>query len=251
MSLSSQLPRLYEEFAPWWPLLSAPEDYEEEAEFFSTIFLNSGCNPGAHLLELGSGGGNNAFHLQHHFDMTLVDLYLGMLEVSQERNPECKHIQGDMREIRLGREFDAVFVHDAVMYLTTEDDLERVIDTAYVHCGTGGTALFVPDCVKETFRPSIKRGGHNGKTRSMRYLEWTWDPDPEDSTYLCDFVYLLRDETSEIQCESDRHEFGLFKRETWLGILTKVGFQSHSIPFEHSELGQGTFEVFLGLKSNE
>ena len=32
--------------------------------------------------------------------------------MSRSINPECEHVQGDMRTLRLGREFDAVFVHD-------------------------------------------------------------------------------------------------------------------------------------------
>ena len=31
------MPRLYEEFASWWPLLSAPADYAEEAAFYARI----------------------------------------------------------------------------------------------------------------------------------------------------------------------------------------------------------------------
>ena len=62
-----------------------------------------------------------------------------MLEVSRELNPECEHICGDMREVRLGRQFGAVFVHDAVMYMTTERDLQKTIETAYVYCVPGGS----------------------------------------------------------------------------------------------------------------
>jgi hypothetical protein len=38
-------------------------------------------------------------------------------------DPECEHLQGDMRELRIDRTFDAVFVHDAIAYMTTEEDL--------------------------------------------------------------------------------------------------------------------------------
>ena len=36
--------------------------------------------------------------------------------------------------------FDAVFVHDAVVYMTTEADLALAIKTAFVHCRPGGIA---------------------------------------------------------------------------------------------------------------
>lgn len=46
--------KLYSEPAEWWPRLSSPEDYEEEAAF-STETLKGGCRiPPRTLLELGS-----------------------------------------------------------------------------------------------------------------------------------------------------------------------------------------------------
>jgi hypothetical protein len=153
-----------------------------------------------------------------------------------------------MRSIRLDCAYDAVFIHDAIMYMTTELDLRRTIETAYVHCKPAGVVLIVPDHVKETFRPQTKHGGYDGEHRSLRYLEWVWDPDPSDSTYVCDFAYLLRNEQGKIQCEYDRHIFGLFGRSIWLQIMGEVGFQTKSIPFEHSEFEPGSCEVFLGLK---
>lgn len=248
MSENGSLPRLYNEFSSWWPILSTPEDYAEEAAFYQKIITTSSPTPPQTLLELGSGGGNNVSHLKRYFLMTLVDCSPGMLAVSRSLNTECEHVEGDMRTIRLGRLFDAVFIHDAIMYMTTEQDLRQAIETAYVHCKHGGVSLFAPDHVKETFRSSTKHGGHDGEYRSMRYLEWTWDPDPTDSTYVCDFAYLLRDHDGKVSNEYDRHTFGLFRRDDWLRLITETGFDARIIPFEHSEIEPGSCEIFLGMK---
>ncbi len=101
--------RFYGELAAWWPLISPPEDYEEEAAFAAAL-LASASIPVHEVLELGSGGGNNACHLKASFTMTLVDLSVEMLDVSRRLNPDCEHRHGDMRSVRLGRSFDAVFV---------------------------------------------------------------------------------------------------------------------------------------------
>jgi len=114
------------------------------------LLIDACRRPPRTLLELGSGGGNNASHLKARFAMTLVDSSPGMLEHSRRLNPGCEHVQGDMRHARLGREFDAVFVYDAVSYMTTETDLRAAIATAFVHCRPGGAALLVPDHVRET-----------------------------------------------------------------------------------------------------
>ena len=242
------IPKLYDQLSSWWPLLSHPDEYVEEAAFYAKHLLAVGDRPARTLLELGSGGGNNASHLKAQFSMVLVDPAPGMLALSRELNPECEHLQGDMRTIRLGREFDRVFIHDAICYMTTAPDLRRAIETAFVHCRPGGAALFAPDHVRESFRPGTDHGGNDGEHRALRYLEWTWDPDPTDTTYTVDYAYMLREGNGAMRVEHDRHIEGLFARTEWLQILADVGFQPHVVPLEHSEVEPGTCEVFLGVK---
>ncbi len=242
----TDLPRLYTELAPWFPILTPPKDYAHEASRYREV-LETLTPPPRTLLELGSGGGNNASHLKARFEMTLVDLSGEMLEVSRRLNPECEHVQGDMRSVRLGRLFDAVFVHDAVMYLTSEEDLKRAMETAFVHTRAGGGALFVPDCIRETFRAGTDQGGTDAGPRSLRYLEWTWDPDPSDSTFRADYAYLLRDEDGSVRCVFDSHEEGLFSRKTWLSLLAEVGFHPRSVHLDIGDDGE-VYEEFLAVK---
>jgi SAM-dependent methyltransferase len=244
------MPRLYDEFASWWPLLSAPADYAEEAAFYERILNAASRTRPRTVLELGSGGGSNASHLKARFEMVLVDLSDGMLAVSRALNPECEHIQGDMRSVRLGRQFDAVFVHDAICYMTTGADLQNAMDTAFAHCRPGGAALFAPDFVRENFRPPMAdHGGHDGPTRGLRYLEWMWDPDPADSTYVVDYAYLMRFPDGTVGVEHDRHVEGLFDRGDWLRMLAKAGFEDvRVVPLEQSEVDPMTHEVFVGVR---
>lgn len=243
------LPHMYTDFAAWFHNITAPEEYAEEAEIYRRAILAASCILVREVLELGSGGGNNAFHLKHHFRLTLVDRSPAMLEVSRALNPECEHLQGDMRSLRLDRQFDAVFVHDAVMYMTSLEHLRQAMQTAYRHCKPGGVALFAPDCVRETFSPKTDHGGRDRQGRSLRYLEWTWDPDPDDSTYLADFAYLLRQPDGSLRCVTDRHTLGLFGRQEWMMLLEGAGFQPKMVPLEHSELEPGSTYVFVGLKT--
>ena len=242
-------PRLYDDLASWWPVLSHPSHYEEEAGHFARALASGATGEVREVLELGCGGGNNASHLKRHFAMTLVDLSPGMLAVSRSLNPECEHVEGDMRTVRLDRTFDAVFVHDAVIYMTTEDDLRAAIETAYVHCRPGGVAVFAPDVTRENFKPHASHGGHDGEGRSMRYLEWTYDPDPDDSTYLCVMAYLLKEGEALPEVVRDVHEVGLFSTETWMRLLREVGFEPTTAPWRHSELSPDTVcEMFLGRR---
>ena len=202
---------MYGDLAGWWPLLSAPATYAEEAEIYRRLLTEAADRPPTTVLELGSGGGNNASHL--------------------------------------GRSFDAVFVHDAINYMTTTEDLAQVLATAFVHCRPGGAALFAPDQLRETFRTGTDWGGHDGdRGRGARFLEWTWDPDPLDSTCTVDYAYLLREADGSVRVEHDRHVEGLFPRATWLGLLEEAGFRARAVPVDHSELEPGTYEVFVATR---
>jgi SAM-dependent methyltransferase len=236
----------YSDLASWWPLISAPEEYAEEAAFAASL-LRMANPPTRTVLELGSGGGSNAFHLKGEFEMTLVDLSEEMLAVSRQLNPECEHLLGDMRTLRLGRSFDAVFVHDAIDYMTTETDLRRAVTTAYEHCRVGGVAVFVPDDITENFEPGTEHGGHDAPDgRGVRYLEWSIDPDPGDSRTRSEFAFILRETDGTVQVAQDSHEFGLFPRARWLQVLADVGFHARSVAEVTSE-DRLPREIFVGI----
>jgi len=242
------MPKLYDELADWWHLISAPEEYEEEAGIYRR-HLQDACSGSARtMMELGSGGGNNASRLKTDFELTLVDLSPGMLARSRVLNPECRHVQGDMRTVRLHETFDCVFLQDAVDYMTTLRDLRAAIETAWVHCRPGGAALFAPDHLRENFRPATDCGGSDGDERSARYLEWTWDPDPSDTTITTDYVFALRSADGSVDVVHDRHITGLFSRADWLRLLTTTGFTAKAVPCDLSVVEPGTYEVFVCRK---
>jgi SAM-dependent methyltransferase len=255
--MNSESPKMYTDLADWWPLLSCPADYAEEAEIFRRTLL--AANPSIHsLLELGSGGGNNASHLKKHFAMTLVDQSPDMIVTSRRLNPELPHLQGDMRTLRLGRTFDAIFIHDAIMYMTSQAALLQAMQTAAAHLAPGGVALLVPDAVRETFRPTTDHGGHDAGElteygsyyagRSLRYLEWTYAPDTSCEQFTVEFAYLLRQEPDQVHCIYDQHVFGIFSRQVWLSLMAQAGFEARLLPFEHSQVEPGITEMVLGVK---
>lgn len=237
--------RFYSDLAEWWPLISPPEDYAEEAGYAARL-LTSGSREVREVLELGSGGGHNAIHLREQYEMTLVDLSPAMLEMSRRLNPGCEHLEGDMRTVRLGRAFDAVFVHDAVAYMTGEDDLRQAVETAFAHLRPGGVAVFMPDHVAETFEPSTDHGGHDGPDgRGVRYLEWCWDPDPSDTEVVTAFAFLLRSPDGSVDSVHEVHRTGLFPEATWLGILADGGFRPEVLTEETTEV-RTPRRVFVG-----
>lgn len=227
--------RFYDELAAWWPLISPADEYAEEAAFAASL-LRGAVAPVREVLELGSGGGHNALYLKRDFSLTLVDLAQPMLEISRLANPECTHVCGDMRTLRLGREFDAVFIHDAIEYMTSEEELLAALTTASLHCRAGGLVVVIPDATAETFEPSTDCGGSDDADgRGVRYLEWTWDPDPDDDWVQTEYSFLLREADGTLRTVHESHRTGLFSEARWLALLSEVGLAPKRIVETTSE----------------
>ena len=240
--MSAYQPKLYTKLTDWWQLVSPTEDYADEAAFFEELFRAENART---LLELGSGGGNVAWFLKNDFALTLTDISGAMLTESKKQNPELEHIQGDMRTLRLSKAFDGVLIHDAIMYMTSEEDLRAALVTAFVHCKSGGVVVIAPDWVAETFRPHTTHEGVDAGGRGVRYLEWIWDADPNDTRVNYEFILALK-EGDELRTVVDRQVVGVFPRATWLRLLKDVGFEAEAV--EDPSTGGERSEVFIGHK---
>jgi len=237
--------KLYDGLADWWPVISPPSEYAEEAALYVDMIRNAACGSVREVLELGSGGGNNASHMKRAFALTLVEPADRMREISRTLNPECEHVSGDMRTIRLGRAFDAVFVHDAVMYMTTEDDLRAALTTVAAHLAPGGVALVAPDATAETFSEATEHGGgEDADGRWARYLQWTLPPAPGETSYDTHYAFLLREPGGTVRADHDVHHEGLFPRATWLRLCREAGLAAQPQPrkIEGSE-----YDAFIAL----
>jgi hypothetical protein len=63
----------------------------------------------------------------------------------------------------------------------------------------------------------------------MRWLEWSWDPDPTDTTYEVIYALVMREPDGSVDVDKDRHREGLFARETWLRLLAEAGLQAEVV----------------------
>jgi SAM-dependent methyltransferase len=224
---TTPLPRLYADLAAWWPLFSAPEDYAEEAAWILDAFEQTLGRKPEHILELGAGGGNLASHILRHVPMTLTDISGQMLEISRRLNPSAGHVEADMRSLRLGKTFESVLIHDAIMYLTTARDLAAALATARAHLDPGGALIVLPDCVTETFEPGVETGGHDakdGSARGLRYIAWEHPPQAGAIVHDLDFAIMLRGADGSVEMFHDRHTIGVFPRAAWREAFAGAGF---------------------------
>jgi hypothetical protein len=235
--------RLYDQLVDLYPLLSRPEDYTAEARRIRAAVRRllpradrtrhqgpGGAGGGGKptLLELGVGSGHVLSHLTSMFDAVGVDLSPQMLEHAARTNPGVEHHAGDMRDVRLGRTFDAVLIHDAVHYMLTEADLLAALGTAAAHLNPGGALLALPRYVRETFVDGdVSHDLDVSHPTTVGYVMQARDPDPTDTTYQLTMLLMVRHQ-GRIHVEEDRHTCGLFPVATWMRLLDEAGFEAEA-----------------------
>jgi SAM-dependent methyltransferase len=239
---------LYEHLTDWWPLLSPPEEYRIEASVYAEI-LRKHCSTAAEsLLKLGSGGGSNAFMLKRFFShVTLTDISSHMLEVSRRINPDCEHVQGDMRNLRLGRTYDCVLIHDAICHMNTREKLIQAIRTAYIHTKPGGSALFLAEYFRESFTPSTEHGGYDDPAsgRSLRYVEKTFRDRLRSDICHVHITYTLK-KGDQVSQAHDHWIYGLFSESCWIEIIQSVGFTCFRHEMHLDEEKSKSYVLFAG-----
>jgi hypothetical protein len=107
----------------------------------------------------------------------------------------------------------------------------------------------MPDATTETFEPGTDHGGNDADDgRGVRYLEWSWDPDPTDHELSTEYAFLLREADGTVRAVHETHRHGLFDRATWLRLLGAAGFDARHVVEETTE-DRMPRDVFLGVRA--
>jgi len=141
---------VFSDYAPYYDLLYRDKDYKAEAEYVANLIRE--FNPEAqNILELGSGTGIHASLLARmgfsvHGIERSREMYTRSLALSDKQNSKYGRLtftQGDIREIRLDKSFDAVIaLFHVISYQTTNKDLLDTFATASHHLKPGGIFIF-------------------------------------------------------------------------------------------------------------
>lgn len=159
-------------YAAYYDALNAEKDYESEAQFVGEI-LDQYCGSAAQILELGCGTGQHALQLAKlGYEVHGTDLSGAMLQMAQnslgkapaDLRSRLVFEQGDLRDLRLERKFDAVIALFHVMsYQLTDSEWDRAFQTAAYHLNPGG--IFVFDY---WYGPAVE---HQGAEKRVRIYE--------------------------------------------------------------------------------
>lgn len=229
--------KAYNELAWTEEWLTDPAGYESEASRYVDLVLSSATTPPRTMLHLGSGAGGMDGVFKRYFTVTGVDLSAGMLARARATHPEIEYIEGDMRSLRLERQFDVVAVPDAIDYMASLDELDRAIGTANAHLKPGGLLLVVAKTA-ETFRDNnfAYTGERDGVHVTL--LENNHVDRRRPNSYEATLVYLVR-RGGELDILVDRHVLGLFSQADWERV-----FQEHELELRQSAV-DGVYDSHL------
>jgi SAM-dependent methyltransferase len=142
---------IFDNYARYYDLLYQDKDYIGESQFIHKL-IQTNAPEATTVLELGCGTGNHAMLLaKEGYHVRGVDLSPEMLQYANERcdrvPPELaarlQFSQGDLRQVRLDRQFDVVIsLFHVISYQTTNEDLLAAFETAKTHLNPGGIFIF-------------------------------------------------------------------------------------------------------------
>lgn len=137
-------------YAGQYDLLYQNKDYQAECDLLEEIFRSHTAGPVKTILDLGCGTGSHAIPLaKRGYKVSGVDISEDMLALAKKKSEGCpspapEFFKGDVRQVDLGRQFDAVIMMFAVLgYQLTNNDVLNALATVRKHLRPGG--LFVCD----------------------------------------------------------------------------------------------------------
>jgi len=236
----------YHDLAWTEPIITPPEEYQEDTELFSNVIKNYSKTEVRTLLHFGCGAGGNDYTFKKYFKITGVDISNNMLEIAQHLNPDVVYYQDDMRTIDLGEYFDAVAIPDSIGYMTTQIDLQSTLTTAYKHLKPGGVLLIVTSTTEQLTENNFVYTGSREDVEITVY-ENNYIADPSKTVYEATFVYLIRHK-GKLEIHTDSHVLGVFKLDMWIKLLKEVGFENvnqidMAHPYQQYIFGEGEYPL--------
>ncbi|MCK4793217.1 MAG: methyltransferase domain-containing protein [Desulfobacteraceae bacterium] len=144
---------VFADYARYYNLLYKDKDYAAEADYVDLLIqkfqpgartiLDLGCGTGEHDFILAEKG-YNVIGIDHSEEMlTEAKRHVSSLNPSITKSLTFHH--GDIRDLHLGRMFDAALaLFHVISYQSTNADLRQAFETAATHLKHGGVFIF--DC---------------------------------------------------------------------------------------------------------
>jgi SAM-dependent methyltransferase len=217
------------EYASAYDLLYADKDYAREVDIVEAL-VGSQLPPGPwSFLDLGCGTGRHAVLLATRgHEVVGIDLAPDMLTQARHRAGEALQgidfRQGDVRRVRVGRQFDVVLLMFAVLgYQLSDDDVAATLRTASTHVGEGGLVIF-----DVWYRPAVEAVGPSPRVKEISTDRGILHRSATGHLHgdgTCTVDYELAFAGADTRPARESHRMRYFSAEELEGFLEREGFR--------------------------
>nr|CTQ89509.1 Methyltransferase [Kibdelosporangium sp. MJ126-NF4] len=200
------------------------KDYRAEADLVAGLVRSR--KPAAEsLLDVACGTG---IHLQAFADLFRhvegVDLAEPMIEIARRRLPNVPVNHGDMRELGLDREFDAIVcMFSSIGYLSTTSDLDKALSSMARHLSPGGVVVIEPWYFPDTFLDGHVSG--HTVTKDNRTISRVSHSTRDGNATRMEIHYVTADGASGVHHRSEIDRLTLFGRADYEAAFTRAGLR--------------------------
>jgi ubiquinone/menaquinone biosynthesis C-methylase UbiE len=232
---------MYGRLASLYDTIYSFKDYSAEAARLHELIQSR--HPGAHtLLDVACGTGKHLEQLRPHYEVEGADFSAQMLEIARQRLQDTPLHQADMRDLRLGKTYDAVTcLFSAIGAMKTVDDLDAAIARMAEHVSEGGLLIVEPWVARERYETG---GLYTLVAREANVQIARMNISERDSDLaVLDFHYLIGTDEG-VEYTRDRHELGLFGDPDYENAFRRAGLSVEHDP--DGLIGRG---LYIGTRA--
>ncbi|MCG3222337.1 MAG: class I SAM-dependent methyltransferase [Candidatus Heimdallarchaeota archaeon] len=229
--------RIYSEFARvYHEMYQCIFNYEEDFKLYHKHLSKLKC---CKILEIGCGSGNLAkFFLENKYDYTGLDISKEMIDLAKEFVPEGRFIRGDMRDLEIDDEYEAVIVTGRTFtHMTTNHDVMFALNSIHEVLQKEGWLVFDNFNAYEIFTGFKEEMAHKATYDGRKYSRksktsfdfehgWTWKWEAE---------YKVED-GKEKQTFEDEIMLRAFTEDELRLFLTLNGFKVKEMTSENNAI---------------
>lgn len=218
---------MYEKSARIYDLLYTGvglKEYASEAELLHQIILDAAPNANS-LLDVACGTGAHLAYLRKWYQVEGFDISPAMLDVAGQRLPGVPLHRGDMRQLELGRTFDAVIcLFSSIGYVTDPDELRSTIHRLAAHVGPGGVLILDGWVRPEEWDDNYRGGPDVASDETMTVVRLSFTRRVGNITEL-DMHHLVRSENG-IEYFAESHRLALTPTEQYVSLVEEPGLRA-------------------------
>ncbi len=218
--------KLYSELAQvYHEMYQSVFDYKKEFKFYNNVLRKYNCK---NVLEIGCGSGNLAgLFLKSGYSYTGLDLFDEMLNIARKAEPKAMFIQGDMRNLKMKKKYDAIIVTGrSFTYMTKNQDVMKALRSMNNVLAKNGILIFDnfnAEVIFGRFKKRFVQKAKYGGKEYRRVSENTWNMET-GWTWNWDTKYYIK-ENGKIKTVFDKSVLRAFTEDELKLFLKISGFK--------------------------